>query len=98
MPTNPVLAKRPTFVAGDSDTDIAMLKDATELKLVINRNKIQTMCNALSNYQGKWIYNPMFIAPKAKKATAYACSTAKDAAGNALVNEAGQAMTDQTEP
>ena len=98
MPTNPVVTKRPTFVAGDSDTDIAMLKDATELKLVINRNKIQTMCNALSNYQGKWIYNPMFISPKAKKATPYACSTAKDAAGNVLVNEAGQAMTDQTEP
>ncbi|HEX7602701.1 MAG TPA: hypothetical protein VF316_13885, partial [Polyangiaceae bacterium] len=98
MPTNPVLAKRPTFVAGDSDTDIAMLKDATELKLVINRNKIQTMCNALSNYKGKWIFNPMFIAPKAKKATAYTCSTTKDAAGNALVDEAGQTMTDQTEP
>jgi hypothetical protein len=98
MPTNPVLTKRPTFVAGDSDTDIAMLKDATELKLVINRNKIQTMCNALANYQGKWIWNPMFISPKVKKPTPYACSTAKDAAGNTIVNEAGQAMTDQTEP
>ncbi len=98
LATNPVLAKRPTFVAGDSDTDIAMLKDATDLKLVINRNKVQTMCNALSNYQGKWIYNPMFIAPKAKKTTPYACSTAKDAAGKVIVNEAGQPMTDQTEP
>lgn len=98
MPTNPVLGKRPTFVAGDSDTDIAMLKDATELKLVINRNKLQTMCNALSNYQGKWIFNPMFIAPKAKKMTAYACSTAKDASGNLLVDENGKPMVDQMEP
>src|SRR5687768_17795066 len=39
---------RPVMVAGDSDTDIAMMKDATALKLVINRNKVQLMCNARS--------------------------------------------------
>ena len=27
--------QRPVFVAGDSDTDIAMMKDATALKLAI---------------------------------------------------------------
>jgi phosphoserine phosphatase len=99
MATNPDVTKRPVFVAGDSDTDIAMLKDATDLKLVINRNKMQTMCNALGNYQNKWIWEPMFINPKAKKATPYDCDTAKDNDGvNVIVNEAGQPFPKLSEP
>jgi hypothetical protein len=69
--------KAPTphaFAAGDSDTDIAFVKDATELKLVINRNKTELMCNAYDNYQGKWLVNPMFIQPKGKKTSDYKCS------------------------
>jgi phosphoserine phosphatase len=95
---NADLDKRPVFVAGDSDTDIAMLKDATVLKLVINRNKIQTMCNALANYQDTWRWQHMFIEPKAPKTTPYPCSTALDHDGNLIVDEAGNPIPDQTEP
>jgi hypothetical protein len=99
MGTNADVTKRPVFVAGDSDTDIAMLKDATDLKLVINRNKTQTMCNALANYQGKWIWEPMFIKPKAKKTTPYDCDTALDHDGQPIVDEAGQRfLTKLSEP
>jgi phosphoserine phosphatase len=96
--TNPDVAKRQVFAAGDSDTDIAFLKDATDLKLVINRNKGQVMCNALNNYQGKWIWEPMFISPKVKKATPYDCPTIKDNNGVAGVkDEAGAAITAKSE-
>jgi hypothetical protein len=98
MSTNTDVTKRPVFVAGDSDTDIAMLKDATDLKLVINRGKIQTMCNALANYQGKWIIEPMFINPRAKRLTPYDCDTAKDHDGVTIVNEVGQPIPKQSEP
>lgn len=88
---NPDLTKRPVFVAGDSDTDIAMLKDATALKLVLERNKIEVSCNAYANYQNKWLHQPMFIEPKsAPAAGAFDCPAAKDPDGNAIVDEAGQ--------
>ncbi|MDH5671316.1 MAG: haloacid dehalogenase-like hydrolase [Myxococcales bacterium] len=88
-------ANRPVFVAGDSDTDIAMLKDATHLKLVINRNKTEAMCNAYANYDSKWFVQPMFIEPKAQRTAGYACSTATDHEGNAIVDEAGASIADQ---
>lgn len=75
LQTTADLAKRQVFSAGDSDTDIAFMKDATDLKLALNRNKSQLMCNALHNFQNKWIWEPMFIAPKAKKTTPYECGT-----------------------
>ena len=56
-------AKRPVFGAGDSDTDITFLQDASVLKLAINRNRQELMCNAYNNYQDKWMINPMFIRP-----------------------------------
>ncbi len=84
------LRKRPVFSAGDSDTDIAMLKDASALKLVINRGKVQTMCNAIANSASAWIYQPMFISPRATRTTPYACSTALDNGGvNRIVDETG---------
>ncbi|MCK6536176.1 MAG: haloacid dehalogenase-like hydrolase [Polyangiaceae bacterium] len=90
---NPDPSKRPVFVAGDSDTDLAMLKDATVLKLVIERNKIEVSCNAYANYQNKWLHQPMFIEPKsAPTAGAFDCPAAKDPAGNPIVDEAGQAF------
>ncbi len=97
--TNADMAKRPVFGAGDSDTDISFLKDATKLKLVINRNKKELMCNAYDSYMGRWIVNPMFIAPKSQQMTAYPCSTTAclDSAGVAgpCKNEAGQNIMDQ---
>jgi hypothetical protein len=93
--TNPDAAQRPTFVAGDSDGDIAMLKDATALKLVINRNKTQIMCNACANVTGNWAVQPMFLQPKPQKTSGYSCSTAKDAADHLIVDEQGNPIPDQ---
>jgi len=96
---NADMKKRPVFGAGDSDTDISFLHDATMLKLVINRNKNEIMCNAYANYMDKWLVNPMFILPNPQKAAAYPCSTTgcKDAtgAGVACVDEMGEVIPDQ---
>jgi len=90
-------AKRPVFVAGDSDTDIAMLKDATTLKVVLNRGKIQTVCNAyesIDKKDGRWVVQPMFIRPRAKATSDYGCVTA-DQPGTTtkIVNETGAVFT-----
>ncbi|MGW6708701.1 haloacid dehalogenase-like hydrolase [Streptomyces sp. NPDC054956] len=68
-------ARRQVFAAGDSDTDVSFLRDATVLRLVVNRNKNELMCRAYDNSDGKWIVNPMFIEPKKQKAAPYPCST-----------------------
>jgi phosphoserine phosphatase len=97
--TNPDMTKRIVFGAGDSDTDVSFLQDATKLKLVLNRNKKELMCNAYGNYMSKWIINPMFILPKSQQMSAYPCSTTAclDSAGVAgpCKNEAGQNIADQ---
>ncbi|MBI4819543.1 MAG: haloacid dehalogenase-like hydrolase [Deltaproteobacteria bacterium] len=93
MSVNSDPRRRPVFVAGDSDTDIAMLKDATHLRLVINRGKTQIMCNAYANLQDRWVVQPMFISPRAQRSTPYSCTTAVDAAGNLIVDEAGSAFS-----
>lgn len=66
--------KRQYFAAGDSDTDIEFLRDAT-YKFVLNRNKKELMCQAYYNEGDTWRINPMFIGPKAAQATPYACAT-----------------------
>jgi phosphoserine phosphatase len=73
--------KRQYFAAGDSDTDVEFLRDAT-YKLVINRNKKELMCNAYYNEDDSWRINPMFIDPKGM-ASPYQCPTTacKDANG-----------------
>ncbi|MEU9803928.1 haloacid dehalogenase-like hydrolase [Streptomyces sp. NPDC051000] len=68
-------ARRQVFAAGDSDTDISFLRDATALRLVLNRNKNELMCRAYDNSDGKWIVNPMFIEPKGRKSAPYPCAT-----------------------
>ncbi|MBK9264547.1 MAG: haloacid dehalogenase-like hydrolase [Polyangiaceae bacterium] len=99
--TNPDMAKRPVFGAGDSDTDISFLHDATHLKLVINRNKNEIMCNGYANHDKKWIINPMFIQPKGQYAAGYPCSTTacKDEAGASVpcTNELKEIIADQTD-
>jgi hypothetical protein len=93
LPKNADATKRPVFSAGDSDTDIAFVQDATDLKLIINRNKMQVMCNALNNYQGKWIWEPMFISPKAAKTSPYDCPNGKRNDGTVgILDEAGNAI------
>jgi len=91
---------RPWFAAGDSDSDVEFVRDA-HYKLAINRNKADLMCHALYNERGTWAYNAMFIEPKAKKTSAYACNTAfVDEAGVAgqTRDEGGNPIPPQTEP
>ncbi|AZM57486.1 hypothetical protein DMA15_06315 [Streptomyces sp. WAC 01529] len=68
-------SRRQVFAAGDSDTDISFLRDATGLRLVLNRNKNELMCRAYDNGDGRWLINPMFIEPKGEKADPYPCAT-----------------------
>jgi phosphoserine phosphatase len=86
---------RPAFVAGDSDTDAAMLRDARILKLVINRNKPVVMCLAERNFESRWLIQPMFLEPLPHRTEGYPCSTQKDARGNPILDEAGQPIVDQ---
>ena len=62
------------FAAGDSDTDIEFLRDAT-FKFVLNRNKSELMCNAYYDEDDSWRINPMFIGAKPMLAAGYACPT-----------------------
>jgi phosphoserine phosphatase len=66
--------QRAALAAGDSDTDVTFLTDATALRLVLNRNKTELMCTAYDNADGRWLVNPMFIKPMDKGDT-YECAT-----------------------
>ncbi|MBV8761556.1 MAG: haloacid dehalogenase-like hydrolase [Deltaproteobacteria bacterium] len=91
---------RQWFAAGDSDSDVEFVRDA-RYHLAINRNKADLMCHALYNERGTWVYNQMFIEPKAHKATPYACNTAfSDEAGAAgqTRDEGGNPIPPQSEP
>ncbi|XAS66690.1 haloacid dehalogenase-like hydrolase [Micrococcaceae bacterium Sec5.7] len=66
---------RQILSAGDSVTDVTFVGDATEARLVINRNKAELMCRAYDNDDGKWLVTPMFIDPKPQRTDPYACST-----------------------
>jgi phosphoserine phosphatase len=68
-------ARRQAIAAGDSDTDVTMVRDATGVHIAINRNKAELMCRAYANQDGRWIVNPMFIDPEPKLADGYPCST-----------------------
>ncbi|WP_030192950.1 haloacid dehalogenase-like hydrolase [Streptomyces sp. NRRL S-87] len=66
---------RQVFAAGDSDTDVSFLRDATALRLVLNRNKNELMCRAYDDADGRWLVNPMFIEPKKQRTSPYPCAT-----------------------
>lgn len=68
-------AKRPVFAAGDSDTDVSMLRDATGPRLALNRNKAEPMCRSYDDADGKWLVNPMFIGPKGRVDGTYPYAT-----------------------
>jgi len=91
---NPDPSKRPIFVAGDSNTDIFMLQDSIFLKLVLNRNKLELMCNAYDSYLNRWIVHPMFIAPKPQAAN-YTCSTSTGNDGLPIRNEVRELIANQ---
>ncbi|HEU5055373.1 MAG TPA: HAD family hydrolase [Kofleriaceae bacterium] len=91
---------RQVFAAGDSDTDIEFMRDAT-YKLALNRNKRELMCFAYDNLDGAWLVNPMFVAPRPQQTSLYPCSTTacKDefGTGRPCVNDAGQVIPDQAD-
>lgn len=93
--------KRQVFAAGDSDTDLTFLQDATTLKLVLNRNKTALMCNAYGNARGHWLINPMFVQPLKERTAPYLCSTTgcKDESGRGgpCQDEDGNVIADQTD-
>lgn len=94
-------ARRQVFAAGDSDTDISFMQDATALKLVLNRNKKELMCNAYANAGASWLVNPMFIEPLPQRTGTYTCSTSacKDETGQAVAckDENGAPIADQND-
>ncbi|WP_197040987.1 haloacid dehalogenase-like hydrolase [Chondromyces apiculatus] len=94
-------AKRQVFGAGDSDTDVTFLQDATAMKLVVNRNKKEIMCNGYRNLGDRWLVNPMFIAPRPRYDAGYACATnaCVDAsgAGAPCLDEEGQVIPEQVD-
>ncbi|WP_431044751.1 haloacid dehalogenase-like hydrolase [Streptomyces sp. P1-3] len=69
-------AHRLAFGAGDADTDVTFVDDATGAHLAINRNKSELMCRGYDNADGRWVVNPMFIDPLPQKPGAYPCATA----------------------
>jgi haloacid dehalogenase-like hydrolase len=87
--------RRQVFAAGDSDTDVAFVQDATDLKLVIDRNRVALMCNAHSNAGRRWLVQPMFFDPLPPRAEPYPCATTQDADGRPLLDEDGKPMPDQ---
>ncbi|MEV7420951.1 haloacid dehalogenase-like hydrolase [Streptomyces sp. NPDC089919] len=91
--------RRQVFAAGDSDTDVSFLSDATALRLVLNRNKNELMCRAYDDADGRWLVNPMFIQPKPRKAAAYPCATTgytgPDGTPGPVLRGDGSAVPDQ---
>ncbi|WP_058045191.1 haloacid dehalogenase-like hydrolase [Streptomyces roseifaciens] len=61
--------------AGDADTDVTFVNDATGAHVAINRNKSELMCRAYDDADRRWVANPMFIEPMPRKSGTYPCST-----------------------
>lgn len=55
-------ARRPVFAAGDSDGDLSMLEDATELRLVLDRRQPRVTRSALAD-PARWLVQPLFVDP-----------------------------------
>ncbi|MEU5423400.1 haloacid dehalogenase-like hydrolase [Streptomyces sp. NPDC020667] len=68
-------AHRIALGAGDADTDVTFVNDATGAHVAINRNKAELMCRAFDDADGRWVANPMFIDPMPRKSGTYPCST-----------------------
>lgn len=91
--------QRPVFAAGDSDSDVEFLRDAT-YKLAINRQKADLMCHAYYNENDSWRVNPMFIEPKTAKSGSYSCGAAftpETGANEGTRDEGGNLIPDQAD-
>jgi len=91
--------RRPALAAGDADTDVTFVGDATGAHLVLNRGKPELMCRAYDDADGRWLVNPMFIDPLPRRANPYPCSTtaynAPDGSRGPLRREDGSTVPDQ---
>ena len=91
--------ERQALAGGDATTDVTMLRDATGVRVVLNRNKDELMCRAYHNLDGRWTINPMFIEPMPKREEPYPCSTTayEDADGNLgpVIDDDGSVIPDQ---
>ncbi|MCK2239303.1 MULTISPECIES: haloacid dehalogenase-like hydrolase [unclassified Crossiella] len=92
-------AHRIALGAGDADTDVTFVADATGAHLALNRNKPELMCRAYDNADGRWLPNPMFIDPMPVKTGPYPCSTAgavhPDGTRGPLLRADGTVVPDQ---
>lgn len=90
---------RPALAAGDADTDVTFVGDATGAHLVINRNKPELMCRAYDDADRRWLVNPMFLAPLPRRTAPYPCSTtartAPDGSRGPLRRSDGTVVPDQ---
>jgi phosphoserine phosphatase len=89
---------RQALAGGDATTDVRMLRDATGVRVVLNRNRAELMCHAYYNADGRWAVNPMFIQPLPKYTPGYPCSTTAYTYPNGSagpVREGGQVIPDQ---
>lgn len=90
---------RQALAGGDSTTDVTMLRDATGVRIALNRNKEELMCRAYHNLDGRWVVNPMFIQPFPKLDEPYPCSTTAyekaDGSLGPVIDEDGNVIPDQ---
>lgn len=102
LESHPDAARRPVFVAGDAVTDIAMLHDATALRLVIDRHELEVLCHALAGTGGTWLIQPMFLEPLDARTDPYPCATTacrgRDGAPGPCLDASGAPLADQSGP
>nr|MDQ3036877.1 haloacid dehalogenase-like hydrolase [Myxococcota bacterium] len=89
-------ALRPVFAAGDSDGDLAMLQDATELRVVLDRHQPRVMCSALAD-PARWLVQPLFVDPPPPRSEPYPCARFADELGP-VRDEHGRSIADQSPP
>ncbi|WKU44051.1 haloacid dehalogenase-like hydrolase [Streptomyces sp. VNUA116] len=87
--------------AGDADTDVTFVNDATGAHVAINRNKAELMCRAYDDADGRWVANPMFIDPMPRKSGTYPCATtgatAEDGSKTPVRRADGSVIPDQAD-
>lgn len=93
--------RRQVLGAGDADTDVTMVRDATRAHVVLNRNRLELMCRAYANQDGRWIINPMFIRPLPRFPEPYPCATTayieKDGDEGPVIGDDGQVIPNQVD-
>ncbi|WP_328757135.1 haloacid dehalogenase-like hydrolase [Streptomyces sp. NBC_00271] len=90
---------RTALAAGDADTDVTFVGDATGAHLVLNRNKSELMCRAYDDADGRWVINPMFIGPLPRRPEPYPCAAsaynATGGGGEPVLRDDGSVVPDQ---